>query len=181
MDSSKILYPIITILAIFFIYSNLKKSLSYKKENIQKLYSLNEDDKVRHTISLVVVLFVILFTAILLIGSITTGTFNLEVFLSMVLLPILMIVLYIPLIKKTDVTSLGVLKRGALIRWEDIKGVNYYKPDDKKQKVKILYKIAGREVSTDLIFAKNDSQYEVFKETVREYRNTKKKDKKSDK
>lgn len=181
MDSSQILYPIIIILAIYFIYSNLKKNLSYKKDNIKTLYTLNQDDKARHTISLVLVLVVMAFTLILIIGLLSAGTFNLELFLSMVLLPILMIVLYIPLIKKTAVTNLGILKRGALIRWEEIKGVNYYKPDDKNQKIRIFYKIAGREVSTDIVFGKNDSQYDIFKETVREYRNTKKKDKKSDK
>lgn len=181
MDASRILYPIIIILAIYFIYTNLKKNLSYKKDNIKTLYTLNQDDKARHAISLLIVLIVILLTTILLIGLLSAGTFNRESFLSMVLLPVLMIVLYIPLIKKTAVTNLGILKRGALIRWEEIKGVNYYKPGDKNQKVKILYKIAGREVSTDILFGNNDSQYEIFKETVREYRNTKKKDKKSDK
>lgn len=181
MKASQIIYPIIIIFAIYFIFTNIRNDVKYKKENIEELYKLNEDDKGRHLISLLIVLFVAAITIILLVGLLTAGTFNLESFLSMVLLPIIMIVLYIPLLKKTQVTNLGIMKRGSLIRWEDIKGFNYYKPGDKNQKVKILYKISGREISTDLIFGLKDPQYEIFKETAKEYRNNKKKDKKSDK
>lgn len=182
MTASQIIYPIIFIVAIYFVYSNLKNNLKYKKENIQTLFYLSDDDKTRRSISSIVIMVVIVFTGVLLAGIIINKDFTLESFFTMVLLPLLMIFLYIPLTKKTMISSLGIHKRGTLIRWEDIKGVNYLKPNEKNQvKAKILYPFAGRDTSIELTFNKDDSQFETFKETVKEYRNAKKKEKKSGK
>ena len=49
----------------------------------------------------------------------------------MAILPVLVITLYIPLSKKTMISTLGIHKRSNLIRWADIKGINYLKPDEK--------------------------------------------------
>lgn len=182
MSASQIIYPLIFIFAIYFVYSNFKNNLKYKKENMKPLYYLNEDDKTRHLISTVVIIFVVIITGILLVGIIQTNGFNLSTFFTTVLLPLLMILLYIPLTKKTMISNLGIHKRGALIRWDDIKGVNYLKPNEKNQvKAKIIYAFAGRDTSIELTFNKDDSQFEPFKETVKEYRNAKKKEKKSGK
>ncbi|MGD9568373.1 MAG: hypothetical protein AB7V48_08605 [Sedimentibacter sp.] len=182
MTATQIIYPLIFVFAIYFVYSNTKNNLKYKKENIKTLFYLEEDDKTRHKISTMVIIFVIVLTGFLLIGIISTNTFTLESFFTMVLLPLLMVLLYLPLTKKTMISNLGIHKRSALIRWEDIKSVNYLKPNEKNQtKVKIIYAFAGRDTSIDLTFKKDDSQYEPFKEAVKEYRNIKKKEKKSGK
>jgi len=182
MSTTQIVYPLIFVFAIYFIYTNIKNNLKYKKENLISLFYLNQDDKTRHLISTLVIIFVIVLTGFLLIGIISTNTFNLESFFTMVLLPMLMVFLYLPLTKKTMISNLGVHKRGTLIRWNDIKSINYLKPNERNQiKAKLLYTFAGRETSTDLTFSKEDSQLEAFKEAVKEYRNNKKKEKKSGK
>lgn len=182
MTAAQIIYPLIFIFAIYFIYLNFKNNLKYKKENMKTLFYLNQDDKTRHLISGMVIIFVIALTGFLLAGTIVTNTFTVETFFTMVLLPILMVLLYMPLTKKTMISSLGIHKRGALIRWEDIKGVNYLKPNEKNQtKAKIIYAFAGRDTSIEVTFNKDDDQFEAFKEAVKEYRNIKKKEKKSGK
>lgn len=182
MNASQLLYTLIFIFAIYFVYSNLRNNLKYKKENMKTLFYLNEDDKTRHLISIMVIIFIIILTVFLLIGIISSGNFASETFFTLVLLPLLMVMLYIPLTKKTMVSTLGIHKRGALIRWDDIKGINYLKPNEKNHvKAKIVYAFAGRETSAELTFNKDDSQLESFKETVKEYRSAKKKEKKSGK
>lgn len=182
MSATQIIYPLIFAFSIYFIYSNFKNNLKYKKENMKTLFYLNEDDKTRHLISTIVIIFIVFLTGILLIGIISTKSFTIESFFTMVLLPLLMVLLYIPLTKKTMVSTLGIHKRGALIRWADIKGINYLKPNEKnKVKAKIIYAFAGRDTSIELTFNKDDVQFETFKETVKEYRNMKKKEKKSGK
>jgi len=97
-------------------------------------------------------------------------------------LPILIITLYIPLSKKTMISTLGIHKRSNLVRWDDIKGINYPKPDAKdKIKVKVIYNIMNKDSNISLTFLKDDPQLEKFKEFAKTYRNTKKKDKKSGK
>lgn len=182
MNASQLIYPLIFIFAIYFVYSNLKNNFKYKKENMKPLFYLNEDDKTRHLISTIVIIFIVILTGFLLMGIISSGGFTLESFFTLVLLPLLMVMLYVPLTKKTMVSTLGIHKRGALIRWADIKAVNYLKPNEKDQvKAKIVYAFAGRDTSIELTFKKEDAQFEYFKETVKEYRSSKKKEKKSGK
>lgn len=182
MSTTQIVYPLIFVFAIYFIYTNIRNNLKYKKENLMPLFYLNQDDKTRHLISTLVIIFVIVLAGFLLIGIISTNTFTLESFFTMVLLPMLMVFLYLPLTKKTMISNLGVHKRGTLIRWSDIKSINYLKPNEKNLiKVKLIYVFAGRDTSIDLTFNKEDSQLETFKEAVKEYRNIKKKEKKSGK
>ena len=180
MKASQILYPIMFIVIIYFIYSNIKNSIKYKKENMDVLLILNEDDKRVHFMSSMLMAVLIGATGILIFGLINSKAYNTEDILIMGVLPVLMVALYIPLSKKTRIRSLGIHKRSYLIRWEDIKGINYQKPDAKnKVKVKILYNSYNRDTSAELAFLKDDPQLEQFKEFAKTYRNTKKKDKKS--
>lgn len=182
MNAGQIFYPLIFIFALYFVFLNIKNNLKYKKENIKPLYYLNEDDKTRRKISFLVIIVVVFLTVFLLVGILNTNSLTIESFFTMVLLPFLMVVLYIPLTKRTMISNLGIHKRGALIRWSDIKGVNYLKPNEKNQaKAKISYAFANRDASVVLTFNNEDSQFESFKETVKEYRSAKKKEKKSGK
>lgn len=179
MNSAQIIYPLIFILAIYFIYSNLKNSLKYKKENMMPLLYLNEDDKTRRKLSTVIIMFVLVITGFLIAGTMSTGSFTAESAFTIVVLPVLMAVLYIPLTKKTMVSTLGIHKRGGLIRWEEIKGINYMKPNEKNMvAAKILYSLAGKDITAEL---KLGEDVQLFKETVKEYRSGKKKEKKSGK
>lgn len=182
MTASTILYPLMFIIIIYFIYSNIRDNIKYKKENMEVLLLLDQDDKRIHFISNMLMAVMITATGILMIGLLNSKVYKTEDILVMGVLPILMAALYVPLSKKTKITNLGIHKRSYLIRWEDIKGINYNKPDAKnKVKVKVLYKNANRDITIELTFLKDDPQLAKFKEIVKIYRNTKKKDKKIDK
>lgn len=182
MKASHILYPIMFIVVIYFIYSNIRNNIKYKKENMEVFLLLNEDDKRVHFISSLLMAILTGATGILIFGLINSRTYNTEDILIMGVLPIMMIALYVPLSKKTRITSLGIHKRSYLIRWEDIKGINYHKPDYKnKVKVKILYYSVNRDISAELTFSKDDPQLSKFKELAKTYRDSKRKDKKSGK
>lgn len=179
MKASHLLYPLMFIVVIYFIYSNIRNNMKYKKENMEVFLLLNEDDRSVHFISSLLMAILVGATAILIFGLVSSKTYNIEDILIMGVLPILMIALYIPLSKKTRITSLGIHKRSYLIRWEDIKGINYNKPDSKnKVKVKILYKSANRDIPAELTFLKDDPQLSRFKELAKTYRDSKRKDKK---
>ena len=179
MTASTILYPLMFIVIIYFIYSNIRNNIKYKKENMEVLLYLNEDDKRVHFMSSMLMTIMIIASGLLVFGLISSKTYKLEDILIMGVLPFMMIALYIPLSKKTKVSTLGIHKRSNLIRWEEIKGINYSKPNAKdKVKAKVLYYSANRDITIDITFLKNDPQLEKFKELAKTYRNTKKKDKK---
>ncbi len=179
MKASTILYPLMFIVIIYFIYSNIRDNIKYKKENMEILLQLNEDDRKVRFISSMLMTVMIVATGILIYGLLSVKTYKTEDILVMGVLPVLMVAMYVPLSKKTKISSLGIHKRSYLIRWEDIKGINYNKPDAKdKVKVKVLYYSMNRDITADILFVKNDPQLEAFKEIAKTYRNTKKKDKK---
>ncbi|WP_313164381.1 hypothetical protein [Sedimentibacter sp.] len=181
--AQQIIYPILFILVIYFIFINFRNNMNYKKQNMKVLFQLKDDDKKRQTFSNILIIFILAMTTFMIVGMINSDEeFGVESIFTMVVLPLLMIGLYIPLTKKTFVSTLGIHKRGGLIKWESIKNVNYYKPNEKGMViVKILHTITSREVSADILINKDDELLNVFKETVKEYRNTKKKEKKSGK
>lgn len=178
INITSLFYPIMIIVCLIMIYSNEKKRKQYKKENMEILYFLNEDDKTMRFASRLLLAFMILSSGFVFIDSFKrTGLYSTET-LTMIILPFALIALYIPLSKKTKITTLGILKRQNLIRWDDIKGIDYLKPDLKgKQKVKVLYKTSYKDTTLEILFNKDDEQLEFFKKTVKECRN-KKKDKK---
>ncbi|WP_326910605.1 hypothetical protein [Sedimentibacter sp. MB31-C6] len=182
MNVSTILYPIILVLCGFLIYTNFKNNRQYEKENIEILYFLNEDDKTMRLASRLLLAFMIFSSGVILFQMFKTKSFNGTDSMFMVVLPIMLIVLYVPLTKKTRVTTLGIYKRTTLIRWENIKSVNYLKPDAKgRVKVKVLHLNMNREINVDLLFKKDDDELAKFKYTVKEYRSNKKKSKKDKK
>lgn len=178
--ASQIFYPILFILVIYFIFKNFKNNMNYKKLNMKVLFQLKDDDIKRQKMSSILIVFILGMTAFLFAGMINTGEkFDLESIATMIVLPLLMVALYIPLTKKTYVSNLGIHKRGGLVKWDDIKGVNYNKPNEKGMIiVKILYTIMSKDTSADITIHKDDEILDIFKETVKEYRNIKKKDKK---
>lgn len=179
MTAAKIFYPLMFIIILYLIYSNIRNSIKYKKENMEVLLLLNEDDKRVHFMSTMLMTVMIVATGILLFGLLSSKTYKIEDILIMGVLPVLMIALYVPLSKKTKVSTLGIHKRSNLIRWEDIKGIDYTKPNAKnKVMVKVLYNSFNRDITADIAFIKNDPQLEQFKNIAKTYRNTKKKDKK---
>jgi hypothetical protein len=182
MTAASIFYPILTIVLLYILFKNIKKSISYKKENMQVLLLLNEDDRRFRLMSRLLMAVMILLTGIMIRGLMGTKTYTSEDVMIMAILPVLVITLYIPLSKKTMISTLGIHKRSNLIRWADIKGINYLKPDEKnKVKVKIVYMLMNKDVSMNLTFLKDDPQLEDFKEHAKSYKSTKKKDKKSGK
>ena len=182
MTTSQIIYPLMFIVVIYFIFSNLRNKAKYKKENMEVLLLLNEDDKRVHLMSRALMAVLILVSAVLIRGLMEAETYPLEEVLIMGVLPVLMIALYIPLSRKTMISTLGVHKRANLVRWEDIKGINYNKPDAKdKVKVKILYSLMNKDTNINLTFLKDDPQLNKFRELAKAYRNTNKKGKKSGK
>lgn len=182
MKASSILYPIMFFIVLYFIFSNIKNNIKYKKENMEVLLLLTEDDKRVHFMSTLLMTVMIVATGILVFGMINAKTYGTEDILIMGVLPVLMAALYIPLSKKTRISTLGIHKRSNLIRWAEIKGINYSKPNAKnKIKVKVLYSIHNRDTNMELVFLKNDPELEQFKELAKTHRNTKRKDRKNDK
>ena len=181
MDFTTITYSLMIVFITFFITVNVRNNMKYKKANMQVLLNLNEDDKTTHLISSIVMVVLIIFAGFSTFGLISTNSFTNEGILASVILPIMMIFLYLPMMKKTRVSSLGIHKKNYLIKWDDIKGINYTKADSKNRvKVKVLYTAGNRDTSADLTFSKDDEQLVAFREIAKEYR-TKKKDKKSGK
>ncbi|MGB4437711.1 MAG: hypothetical protein WBJ13_00505 [Sedimentibacter sp.] len=182
MDFTTIMYTSMILIVAFFVTTSFRNDLKYKKENMRILFSLNEDDKTTHLLSSLVIVILILFAGISIIGIINTKNYTNEGVLGMIIMPILLMVLYLPMMKKTRISSLGIHKKNYLIRWEDIKGINYLKPNAKdKIAVKILYNVGLKDSTVELTFVKDDEQLETFKDVVKQYRSTKKKDKKSGK
>jgi len=182
MDFTTLMYTSMILIVGFFVTTSIKNELKYKKENMRVLISLNEDDKTAHLLSRLVIVILILFAGISIIGILNTKNYTNEGVLGMIILPVLLIILYVPMMKKTRISTLGIHKKNYLIRWEDIKSVNYLKADAKnKVVVKILYIVGLKDSTVELKFIKDDAQLEAFKDLVKVYRNTKKKDKKSGK
>lgn len=178
MNTQSLLYSMIIVLCLFFLYANVKSYISNKKDNMEILYKLNNDDKTMRIVSKALLVFMVFSTFITYQASFAATGMNTENILMMVM-PFLLIVLYLPLSKKTRVTTTGVMKRNSLVKWYDIKGIDYKKPDAKgKIKVKLLHKTSyNRDGVMELTFNSDDEQLELFKSTAKEYRN-KKKDKK---
>lgn len=181
MDFTTMMYSSMILIVAFFVTTSVKSNLKYKKENIKIIFSLNEDDKTSHLLSSLIVVILILFAGFSIMGMITTKSYTSQGFIGMIIMPILMIVLYLPMMKKTRISNLGIHKKNYLIRWSDIKGIDYLKPDKKdKVVVKIIYTVGLKDSTAELTFNKDDAQMDTFKDIVKEYRN-KKKDKKSGK
>ncbi|MEL7649060.1 MAG: hypothetical protein AAGU76_13255 [Sedimentibacter sp.] len=181
MDFASIVYALMVVVVTFFITINIRSNIKYKKENMQVLLHLKYDDKSTHLISSIVMVILIIFAGFSFIGMITTKNYTNEAVMASVILPVMLIFLYLPMMKKTRISTLGIHKKNYLIRWDEIKGINYNKPDSKNRvRVKIIYSVAARDTSAELTFMKDDAQLDEFKEIVKEYR-SKKKDKKSGK
>lgn len=182
MDVTSIFYPILIIFCLFLFYSNFKNNKKYKSENMKVLLNLNADDKTMHIASGFLLALLLFYTFVVIYGMVKSNIFVLRDVLIAIIVFGLFVILYVPITKKTRVTTLGILKRNNMIRWEDIKGINYSKPDAKgKSKAIILHRTAYKDATTNILFNKDDEQLEMFKELAKENRNSKKKDKKSGK
>ena len=109
MKASTILYPLMFIVILYFIYSNIRNNIKYKKENMEILLQLIEDDRKVHFMSSMLMTVMIVATGILLIGLLTSKTYKTEDILIMGVLPVLMIALYVPLSKKTKISTLATI------------------------------------------------------------------------
>lgn len=181
MDFTTMMYSSMILIVGFFVATSVKNNLKYKKENMKIIFSLNEDDKTSHLLSSLVVVILILFAGFSIMGMIDTKSYTNQGFIGMIIIPILMIILYLPMMKKTRVSNLGIHKKNYLIRWSEIKGIDYLKPDKRGKVVaKIIYTVGLRDSTAEITFNKDDEQIDTFKDVAKEYRN-KKKDKKSGK
>lgn len=180
-NTTSMIYLLIFAIVIFFIYTNIKNMVKYKKENMRILLELNEDDKTIRIIIRLLMVFMVLFPVFLIIGMINSNVYEFEQISVMVVLPILIFVLYVPLSKKTRISTIGIHKKSNLIRWDAIKGINYLKPNEKNiVKARILYKNYSKDIYLEISLNKDEGELESFKELAKEYRN-KKKGKKSGK
>ena len=72
MTAASIFYPILTIVLLYILFKNIKKSISYKKENMQVLLLLNEDDRRFRLMSRLLMAVMILLTGIMIRGLMET-------------------------------------------------------------------------------------------------------------
>jgi Ca2+/Na+ antiporter len=175
MDGTVLLYSILIVFCAFLVYSAFKKQRQYKKEEIKTIFSLNFDDRVMRITCVFMLVFLVLVSSVAIYNSLYVLNMpKLDAFY-LVILPIMFIILYIPLTQKTKITTLGIVKRNNLIRWGSIKGVDFTKPDNRgKQKAIIIYKAAYKDGKIVLNFLQNDEQFEMLKNTAKEYRSNKK-------
>lgn len=175
MTLTTIFYLVAIAVCLVMIYSNAKRSMEYRRDNMEVLYTLDKDGKGMRTLARVFLLFMVLASAASLYDGIYRyGLMSFET-LQFVMLPVLFIVLYIPLSRKTKITNLGINRNGNLIRWSDIKGIDYLRPDSKgRVKARILYKTSYKDMVQEIVFEKDDAQIEKFKLTAKEWRNKKK-------
>ena len=182
MKAASIFYPLIFLVLLYFLFNNTRNKMKYMKEGMEVLLLLDEDDKRVHLMARLLMAVMILLTGIMIRGLIESKTYFTEDVMVLAVLPVLVIALYVPLSRKTVISTLGIHKRSNLVRWEDIKGINYLKADAKdKVKVKIVYMLMNKDTSINLTFLKDDKQLEKFREYAKTYRSTKKKGKKSGK
>ncbi len=159
MDFTTIMYTLMITIVGFFVFVSFKNDLKYKKENMKILLSLNEDDKTSHLLSSLVVVVLILFAGFGIIGMINTKSYTNENVVILIIMSIFLLVLYLPMMRKTRISNLGIHKKNYLIRWDEIKGLNYLKPNSKnKVKVKILYTVSLKQTFAELTFNKDDIQ-----------------------
>lgn len=182
MDLQQIVYPLLTLVIAYLIFLNARKSFKYKKENVTYFFEIVEDDKNTRLISSLMIAILLVISGLMIMGMIYQVNTSKGQLIYLIILPALMTILYFPMIRRTRISTLGIHKRSNLIRWEDIKGIDFLKPNKKNIiKVKILYNVSGTSTSSELSFLNGNDKLEKFKEISKEYRKDKKKEKKSGK
>lgn len=177
MQLTSIFYPVVIFFCLFLIFRNVNSNKNYnvKNDNIEVLYVLNEYSKGVFVIFLLIILMLIP-RVLYIIDTMKNNIFNAKDAISVVILPILIIALYLSVCKKTKITTIGIIKKNYLVRWEDIKKISYLEPDIKgKQKVRIFYKYNRKNLYIELVFNKFDNEIEKIKKTANEYLNSNKK------
>lgn len=176
MDGNTIFYGVLSLLCFYLLFTSLKNYSQYKKEDIKTLYYLNDDDKFLRIFSIIVLIFMIVSVGFLIVDMMSSDNYNTTNLILLIVLPVLLIILYIPMTQRTKVTTLGIMKRSNLIRWENIRGINYSKPDDKgKVKARIQHPVGNTKRSTTTVLTFfDDKQLIEFKNSAKEYRSKKK-------
>jgi hypothetical protein len=85
--ASSIFYPLIFLVLIYYLFKNTKNRMQYKKENMEALLLLDEDDKRVHLMSRLLMALMILITGIMIRGLMETKTYAAEQVLIMGVLP----------------------------------------------------------------------------------------------
>lgn len=158
-------YIILIALCIFFIYIEIKNKKEHKQKNIKILYLLERDEKATRFICKAMLVLMIIVSVFFMMSSITSDDANSSNSLIRLLIPVFIIVVYIPFLKKTQITSLGVYKRMKFLNWENVKRVKYFNPTKKGV---IYVNVIGENTTIKLAF-NEDSELETFKNTISEY------------
>ncbi|HBC31029.1 MAG TPA: hypothetical protein DC024_07275, partial [Clostridiales bacterium] len=72
MTAESIFYPLIFIVLIYFLFKNTKNKMKFKKENMEVLLLLDEDDKRVHLMARLLMAVMILLTGIMIRGLMET-------------------------------------------------------------------------------------------------------------
>lgn len=172
-------YLLIFITGVLLIISNLRKIVNLKKEKLEIIQVLDQDNKVIRTIGLIFFIIMAISISFLIYGMIQTKVILQNEIYQIVIMGVIFIGVYLPLVAKTKLTNKGVIKNLLLIKWDDIKAVEYLKPIKNKSKIRISYlaKI-NRPIRVDIVFITDSEEYNKFKEVVKESRKKGKKGKK---
>lgn len=158
-------YLSLIILCILFIYIEVKNNKEHKRKNIKVLFLLENDGKSTRFICKAMLVLISIVSIFFIINSMISNNIASSNGLIRLLIPIFIIIAYIPFVRKTRITTLGIYKRMKFLNWEDIERIKYFDPTKKGI---VSVNVIGKNIRIDLSF-NDDSELERFKNTVSEY------------
>lgn len=180
MDEKTML--ILSVILIVFgsaaIYSNIRKQLRYKEEGIETIVALDHDNRLYRTLVPFVIVFIVLAAGAIVYNTLVVEKAGIMDIWYLLTLPIIVIILYFPMTRKTKITTLGIFKKNNLIPWETIKKIEYkYSKPNKKGTIQaqIFYTESDKELNISVKFSENDKQFPIFKDKAAEYHRINKK------
>ncbi len=174
-------YDVILIISIILVITNIKSMAQLKKEKFTTLYTINDDNKGIRTLGLVFFGIMAASIVLIIISAISSQGLTSNELTQVASVILLFVGVYLPLIRKTKITDKGIVKNGSLIKWEDIKFIEYpkNKVDAKgKVKAKINYNTKyNKPINVEIAFKQDGEDILKFKEITKQCRKKGKKSK----
>lgn len=179
MQNLTLYYQILIIISVVLIYKNFKNARSFKKQNIKNLFIVNRDNKGVRIFGCIIFAAVIFSAGITLKDAIQNIGMTEQVITELIAVVLLFIGVYIPILKKTRLTDKGIIKNGSLIKWQDLKFVEYSGPIKNKMVAKVNYNSKyNKPLVLNISLNNDEEEITNFKQIVKDSRkNSKKRDK----
>lgn len=175
-------YDVILIISVVLVISNIKSMVVLKKQKLTTLYTVKDDNKGIRTLGLIFFAIMTVSIILIIIDAVNRKGLTSNEITQIVAVGLLFIGVYIPLIRKTKLTDKGIIKNGSLIKWADIKFIEYPKQNKDKDKGKVKVKVNyntkyNKPISVEIVFKEDNEDLTKFKEITKQYRKKGKKSK----